>query len=224
MRLLIPLLLLCLFSCAPPFVEMSTDVGYTLEELHAEETSDPYVRVYQALYTTLEWYTYPGTNGGPSEYPAPINESEWPEQQYRKIYVNSRINADFDSKTRMQIVGMVVRDRFNGCTPLIYVWHQMELDSFHEARPAGSPALFGPADGDNRWQNIGRNERMEARLLNTAYQFLNGGNPFSGRFGLDTRPWVEWIPEFANPPEEEEESTEGPKSTTQGLSTWARKE
>jgi len=210
-RLLTLLVVLLLLSCASPFVEMSTDIGYSLEDLHASPPQTPYARVYQALYETLQWYTYPSKdgNGGVSEYPAVVHETDWPERQFRRMYVHSRINADADTKTRIEIVGMVIQDKYNEITPMIYVWHQMEPVTLSEARPAAGPSLLGSANNSARWVNIARNERMEARLLNVVYQRLEGGNQFSGRFGLDSRPWVEWVPEEEPVPDAFLPETEG---------------
>jgi hypothetical protein len=172
-----------LTACAPPFVEASNNYHYSDDELADANSTDPYVRAWQAIHTVMV-----------NEFGAERVRRVGIERQWSKLRAESLMHGDQGTLQRVVVEGFVTRDDMGELEPHIEVTHQVQMN---DVRPATAPFL-GRSDAlqrTNKWTDTVRNHDMEARLLNRVNELLYGPNRFSGRYGMDTRPMVQWAPE-----------------------------
>lgn len=165
-----------LISCAPPFIELSNNAGYSDDELNDTGNTDDYVLAYRAMQNVLvEEF---GENY--------IEHNTYPGKQYRRMLVYSDMNSNFCTKTRMKIEAFVGRDEYNQITPVIYCWFQIENPTEgRNFRPTVTDVVFGTDYPQTRFINAARNENVEVYLLNKTFTKLRGTpSKFSGKGGV----------------------------------------
>ena len=191
-------------GCGTPFVELSDNVGYSDSELQDPTNDSDYALAYNAMRQVLEEEF--GRNL--------IEHNKYPGQQYRRMLVYSRVNAEGGTKTRTKIEAFVGRDEYNQITPVFYCWYQIEkMPTRRDLNPTAVPAVFGADYPQKRFINAARNERLEAYLLNKTFDKLRGKNRFSGRYSVyapANKPWIVYKPSRFKLPNE---TTSKPSAT-----------
>ena len=165
-----------MFSCAPPFIELADNGGYSDEAIAKGDTD--FSKAYLAMKTVLI-----------DEFgQAFVKENKYPGRQHRKFVIYSRQNTECGVKSRTKVVGFVGRDEFGQVTPVYYCWYQVEKDLYEDyTKPEPSGKLLGSDMPSKRFMDVARNERLEAMLHNNTMVKLNQGmNKLSGKFGNHT--------------------------------------
>lgn len=168
-------------GCAAPLTELSNDQGYSDSTLE-RHSNDPYVRTWQAMRMVLEREF--GANN--------VQNITYPERQWRKMIVHSRISGDGGGLQRIEVRAWVTRNRYNEIEPVIICMHQL----YRSDKPghAVSP-IIGDAMGARKvWLDLDTNDKMAAALLNQVYEALNGPSNFAGRYVPANKPAVEFAP------------------------------
>ncbi len=169
-------------GCGVPFIEASNDQGYSDAALE-RNSNDPYVRTWQAMRMVLE-REYGANN---------VQSVDYPERQWRKLIVHSRLTADGGALQRIEVRAWVSQNRYNEIEPVIVVMQQMYASD--NPGHAVSPIVFGSMGARKLWIDLGTNDKLAAELLNKTYAALNGPSNFSGRYVPPAhKPYVDFVP------------------------------
>ena len=183
--LLVLFLATFMFSCAPPFIELTDNSGYSDVAIARGDTD--FSKAYLAMKSVL-------TDEFGEKF---VKENKYPGRQHRKFVIYSRQNVEYGIKSRTKVVGFVGRDEFGQVTPVYYCWYQVEKDLYEDyTTPDPSGKLLGSDMAVKRFMDAARNERMEAMLHNRTMEKLNQGkNKFvgnSGTYPAANKPWISY--------------------------------
>ena len=154
-----------MFSCAPPFIELADNGGYSDEAIAKGDTD--FSKAYLAMKTVLI-----------DEFGQTfVKENKYPGRQHRKFVIYSRQNTECGVKSRTKVVGFVGRDEFGQVTPVYYCWYQVDMPTYR----------FMDAARNERMEAMLHNRTME-KLNQSKNKFV--GN--SGTYPAANKPWISY--------------------------------